>query len=68
MTDVKWYDVKWIVATDNDGLKVLGLHENEYKKLAKNTQNALVSIEQRNLVIDYYRRCITDFNRDTERD
>lgn len=55
-------DVVFVVATDDEGIKVLGLHESEYKKLAENTSNIKAFIATQKLVESYYIKCIRDFN------
>jgi len=58
----KWLEIEFIVATDEDGLKVIGISEENYRKLAHNTQLALKSIKDRNSVIIYLKECIRKHN------
>jgi len=64
LDEIKWKKITFIVATDDEGLKVIGLYESDYKKLAENTQSALKAIKDRNAVRFYYEKCITDFNKE----
>ena len=57
-----WKNIVWVVATDETGLKVLGITERNYKNLAENTQHALKAIQDRNLILNYYKKCIQEFN------
>jgi len=58
-----WKEVILVVATAEDGIKIFGLTESQYRNLSINTQNSLKSIKDRNAVIAYYRQCMADHNK-----
>jgi hypothetical protein len=61
-TKPDWEKIIWVVATAEDGRKIIGIEEQYYKNLAANTQLALKAIKDRNLIINYLTQCIEDYN------
>lgn len=66
LVEPSWKKIIWVVATAEDGIKILGLTESQYKNLAINTQNSLKAIRDRNLVINYYRECLINHNEEVD--
>ena len=62
LSKVEWREIIWVVATQGDGVKVLGISEAYYINLAKNTQASLRAIKDRNALMQYYQKCIDDHN------
>jgi hypothetical protein len=62
-----WKKVVFVVATDNEGIKVIGMDEEQYRNLAYNTQTALEAIRDRNLINSYYKECIQKHNEDADK-
>jgi len=56
------FPVEWIVATDDNGFKVLGLRGDSYTNLTLNSDRTLSYIIEQNKAIGYYEKCIKDHN------
>lgn len=56
-------DVVFVLSTDEEGIKVMGLHENEYKKLSQNTSRIETYILTGLAIIKYYQGCIDEHNK-----
>jgi len=63
LAKVIWLPIKWELATNKDGLKVVGLSSDGYTNLSKNTAKALERLKQDILVIKYYKDCIAKHNK-----
>lgn len=58
--------IEWVLATDSEGFKVIGLSQGSYEDLSKNTADIFTFLKYRELVILYYLDCIKRHNEGTD--
>jgi hypothetical protein len=54
--------IKWVIGTDKDGNKVLGLRGDSYSNLSIMLKDSIRYIVEQDKAIDYYKKCIADHN------